>query len=950
MTPNRRFPVQVALAALVVYGLTLNWGVTLNSLPLAAKVAGWDWQPMPGRPLLWLLTLPLHALPASAIPLGLNLLSAFGGAVTLGLLVRSIQLLPWDRPWDANRVWTARLPLLLACIVCGWEFNFWQEATAATGELVDLLLLAAALWCLLEYRVSRTLRWLDAAALVWGLGMAENWLMLLALPLFVAALLALRRLHFFNAVFLRRMTLLGLAGFSIYALLPLVNGLAPHSPWSFGQSWLMTLRMTKNTLMALHGRFWMVNHLVTVLVGIYYLLPTVSCLVRMPDEGTQNKSRVDQFQIWIYRTLRVMLLLACLWLALDPGIGPRQLLLRQFGVVLPLLSFDYLDALGTAFLAGNLLLILQNPHPRAGPRGVPGFVSERLRRIGTPALILLVVLVAGALAFRNAPAILLANRQPLESFGKLAVRSLPPGGGVVLSDDPQQLAVFQAALAHQPDYRRWLAVDTKSLPLPEYRATLDRKRPGGWLTAESAHELKSGEVAQLIERESHSNPIFYLHPSFGIFFEQFYLAPIGAVYEMKPFAPGRFDVPPLSATALYENEKVWSDAWRDSMEPASRASAPSPPKSKAVAKWFHWFSLGMVAPYQSRLLCDWYSIALDSWGVTLQRNGRLPEAARRFDQALVLNTNNVAAQVNRHCNASLQSGGKMNLTGVPVVAEQLGNLVELRAFMTKCGPFDHPSLCYLVGLVYQQARMPRQAVQQFERARALAPDVPAPELALTRLYASLRMEDKVLEIVNHLRQTTKAVPAGMGLDVQLSLLEANAWQAKTNAANARGALESILQQHPDDAGTWNLVLSAYTAFGDLTNALELVKRQLAKEPHSLSALNNEAIVLMQMGDSSNAIPILDRALALTNSPLARFNRATAYLHIHNYPAAEADYLSLENSPLDPYYWHYGLADLAQHRHDTNLARQYLQLCLTSAPPDSAQAQAVRSLINSLGKN
>ena len=39
---HHRLPRYVAFAALVVYGLTLNWGITLNSLPLAAKVAGWD--------------------------------------------------------------------------------------------------------------------------------------------------------------------------------------------------------------------------------------------------------------------------------------------------------------------------------------------------------------------------------------------------------------------------------------------------------------------------------------------------------------------------------------------------------------------------------------------------------------------------------------------------------------------------------------------------------------------------------------------------------------------------------------------------------------------------------------------------------------------------------------------------------------------------------------------
>ena len=189
--------------------------------------------------------------------------------MTLGLLARTVQLLPWDRPWEnANRL-AGALPVLLACGVCGLEFSFWQEATAATGEMLDLLLLAASLWLLLEYRVRRESRWLDAAVFVWGLGMAENWLMLLALPLFVGGVIWLHGLFFLPAVasrrsgggvtwlqwlrlfrveFLLRLAGLGLAGFSFYALLPLVNGLAPHSPWNLGQAWIASLKQTKSVV------------------------------------------------------------------------------------------------------------------------------------------------------------------------------------------------------------------------------------------------------------------------------------------------------------------------------------------------------------------------------------------------------------------------------------------------------------------------------------------------------------------------------------------------------------------------------------------------------------------------------------------------------------------------------------------------------------------------------
>ena len=86
------------------------------------------------------------------------------------------------------------LPVLTGCALCGLEFSFWQNATSESGELLALLPLVAAVWLLLEFNVRQDLRWLDAAAVVWGLGMAENWVMILALPLLVGAILALRRL------------------------------------------------------------------------------------------------------------------------------------------------------------------------------------------------------------------------------------------------------------------------------------------------------------------------------------------------------------------------------------------------------------------------------------------------------------------------------------------------------------------------------------------------------------------------------------------------------------------------------------------------------------------------------------------------------------------------------------------------------------------------------------
>jgi hypothetical protein len=118
---TRRLPLLAALGAFVVYAITLSHGVTMNSLSLTAKVAGWDWTPLLGQPLLWLLTLPLRLLPAAWVPFCLNLFSAATAALTLGVLARTIQIMPWDKPWENTNRLAGALPVLAACTLCGLE-------------------------------------------------------------------------------------------------------------------------------------------------------------------------------------------------------------------------------------------------------------------------------------------------------------------------------------------------------------------------------------------------------------------------------------------------------------------------------------------------------------------------------------------------------------------------------------------------------------------------------------------------------------------------------------------------------------------------------------------------------------------------------------------------------------------------------------------------------------
>ena len=95
-------PWLLAAAAFVVYGLTLNRWVSLFNLPAVAETVRLDLAAgsLQARFLSGHLPVPLAA--GGADSLALNLFSAVCAALTLGLLARSVAMLPHDRT-DAQR-------------------------------------------------------------------------------------------------------------------------------------------------------------------------------------------------------------------------------------------------------------------------------------------------------------------------------------------------------------------------------------------------------------------------------------------------------------------------------------------------------------------------------------------------------------------------------------------------------------------------------------------------------------------------------------------------------------------------------------------------------------------------------------------------------------------------------------------------------------------------------
>jgi len=925
-------PVQVAMCALAFYALTLSHGTTVASLPLTAKLAGWDSEPMTGHPLLWLLTLPLRVLPAGWIPPAVNLFSAMLAALVLGILVHSLELSAWTRPL-ATLGGRGRLPLLLAVALCGLEYNFWREATAATGEMLQLLLLASAIGCLLQYRVKKRFHWLLAAAAVWGSGLAESWMMVLTLPVFVVSVFRLRWRRLLSLKPNVQLVLAGLGGFSIIFIQPVANSFLGHASLDPVESCGLALKRYYHELGEIRFLFWQAHRMESIEVILFFLIPVVSIFIRPHDENLRQKSRLDAGILWLNRVGRALFLLACVWLAFDPVTGPRQILLKQTGMAMPLLSFDYLTALAAGYLAGNLLLALHGDPAKRLRRGRA--LEKFSRRAATPVFAGLLVVASLALLIRNTPAITLANREPLTEFAQLAMSALPPGRGLMLGDDAPQMLVFQAAAAAGHKDRDWPLADIRLLAQPAYRAQLAKKFPGGWLTKPDQGELTAKGVEVFIEPLVQTGQVCFLNNSCGLLFETFRLEPAGSIYTLKPYTGRDIDPPPLSSATMAATEKFW-DAAEPRMDRLRETLSPhEPPFERTLLRALARLQIQPVSSPQTRTVADWYSVALDDWGVRLQRSGELSAAQKRFVQALELNTNNAAARLNLYCNTNLAAGHKLDLAGVKLLNWQLGDPGALDRFMQGFGPVDEPSFCYLLGTAFNQHGLSRQAMQQFERACRLAPDVVAPKLALAELYTRFGFEEQSRELIAQARNVLPSLAEKNSLETGLDVLEAESWLSQTNVASANTVLQPLLQQHSDDARVQAMAMRAYVAFGDYSNALDLVNTRLQADPKNIGTLVYKAAIYFRMGAASNTVAVLDSALAITNAPELRLLRADARVNAGQLAAAEKDYQELDQTLTNHLVTSYGLAKIALLRHDTNDAVVWLERCLTNVPANSA---------------
>lgn len=941
----RFFPWIIAAGVLLIYLFTLNHWVTLKSLPVVAKIAGWDWhpghaswRPSATEPLHFLLTYPFRWLSGGAQLLALNFFSVICAALTLALLARSVAIMPHDRTREQRQRETGQffllnvpqswLPPFVAVLVCGLQLVFWENAIAATGEMLNLLVFAYVIRCLLEFRISGKECWLSKMALVYGLGITNNWAMLGFFPFFLIALIWIKGLSFFNFRFISRMVVFGLIGLSLYLLFPLLATFSANSDQTFFQTFLDQLRVQKGyvfdlpfkQITSLRGRL--------LIIALTTLLPLLMIGIRWPSFRGDLSAIGGMITAFMFRLVHLFFLGILLAIFFDLPFSPRALGYE----LMSYLTFYYLGALAVGYFVGYALLVFGREPVQAWAR--PSVLFKIINWVILIAVWLAAIAVPVALARKNLPAIQATNSNAASHLAKLTTEALPPSGAVILSDDPTRLYLLQAAYAKMGKPTQNILLETGSSQIPEYHRYLHQRFPKDWPEPNPTNSISPLELIQRLDVLSKTHKIFYLHPSFGYYFEIFYPTPHKLVYELTLYRGSDLLPPPLSKETIAENQNFWNAFTKEVLPPLPALGKRSP-------------EVGLINSYYSRSLND--------WGTHLQKIKLLKEANQTFSTALALNPENAVAQVNRQFNANLQRGEIRPVQVDENLKKMLGQFNSLQNAMTWNGPFDERDFCVQVGKAFGLGNNFRQSAQYFMRALEFSPKNIEARLGLAKTYIDLQRPDESLKMVRQLRDEEKTAPLNAGYQFELLRTETLAYLAKNDSATAEKILLAARQQNPKDEFRANLLVQLYAAIGRHTNALQVVQEQLQTSPDNPQVLFTKGAIQMQLGEFPKAIETFDRVLKFQPKNFdALLNRAIANLQSGKFDLAKRDYETLLDSvpKANAYSIHFRLGDLAEKQKDKSGAIKHYKLYLKDAPaaaPDRAEAKKRIEQLQS-GKN
>ena len=177
----------LSLAALILYGWTaVAYAFPGVSAAWIAWTAGLDVREVPTRPVLTLLGQCVAGVPCFPLALRLNVLAAVAGALAVGLVYKIIWFIIFEMMREESAVTNASRNAhfggVVAALAVAVSLPVWQAATRFRPEIFDVALLLACVHLLTVYARSQKVVWLLLFGLLYGVGVAESPLFIVAAP------------------------------------------------------------------------------------------------------------------------------------------------------------------------------------------------------------------------------------------------------------------------------------------------------------------------------------------------------------------------------------------------------------------------------------------------------------------------------------------------------------------------------------------------------------------------------------------------------------------------------------------------------------------------------------------------------------------------------------------------------------------------------------------------
>lgn len=920
-------PWLISATAFVVYFFTLNSWMSFESVETTAKVAGWEWNTYQLPPVTLLVTWPLRALPPAWVPFGLNVLSALLAAFTLGLLTKSIALLPHDRTREQRQrersefsfltVPLAWVPPVAASALLAFQLTFWEHATVMTGEMLNLTLFAICVFCFLRYRVLQEDMYLALLAFTFGAAAANDWGMVPFCPLFFVAIVWAKGAAFFNGGFLIRTTLAGLAGTLFYLLTPAVLVWTGQTDSTFIELLRAMLGVQRQILVAF-PRWTLVFCCVASVVPMFFIG------IRWPSTFSDMSAAGAAMTNFFFRVIHVAFLAFCTWAMFDPPFSPRER-----GLGFPFLRLYFLTALAVGYTLGYVLLVFGQEPERKMKRVSEGIIA--LARALSVVAALACLAAPVGLAIYNATTIRNQNGPLVRD---MAATLLPPEGtgpAALLSDDPTLLMMAAGLMSNSTDSSEVIPINTDYLRWHMYQRYCENRYGARWpaLRIEGlSNPLADLTLLRQVAVLSLSNRIYYAHPSFGYYFESFQQVPTNTIFVLTPQLTNTYVLPPQSDEAFEAVNRRWNEI--------RERYVVNPVIERFIAQ----------RVTDARRVGAHYARALNAWGVTLQRRNRLREAEQFFEAAMELDKENLAAVINSRFNHNLQEGKNEAVVLEKELNDQLGRFRDLASFLLACGPVDEPSFCFRLGRIFADRNLNRQAAQLFARASELQPGSVEPRLWLANAVLNAGLYDEVLGLASEIQHKTDSLTPAQEMD--LTGLQAWARFYKGELPAARVLLEEAHRKFPDRREPLQTLTDIYISANDTNAALQSVERIVALAQGDPRPLITKSAVLMQANAYEEAIKTLSSVLETKPDFFpALVNRALAYSRLKRMDDAERDYRHLLKIAPELTQVYYHLAEIDFQRGDAIGAKRNYRKYLETAIPGSPEARAAQQRLDDI---